>query len=139
MTTVGRLPAFSSLTEPLLAFSATNARSVHRHPLIGLQEFGPFTSTSMSRFTPHVRVAIVGPDSAKGQRRDLFQSLRQKHTAQDRSGYVPDYPGFADLFRLELTPAPAAAQLSLPEVLADNREPTAGVHDAFRRDRKSVV
>lgn len=132
MTTVGRLPAFSSLTEPLLAFSATNARSVHRHPLIGLQEFGPFTSTSMSRFTPHVRVAIVGPDSAKGQRRDLFQSLRQKHTAQDRSGYVPDYPGFADLFRLELTPAPAAAQLSLPEVLADNREPTAGVHDAFR-------
>lgn len=43
-------------------------------------------STSMARFTPKVRVAIVGPD----------------------------YAGFADLFRLDLTPAPAAAQLNLP-------------------------
>lgn len=132
MTTVGKLAAFSSLIEPLLAFSATNNRSVHRHPLIGLQKFGPFTSTSMSRFTPKVRIAIVGPESAKRQRRDLFQSLQQKHAAQDRSGYVPDYPGFTDLFRLELAPAPAAAQITLPEVLKDDRGPTAGVYNALR-------
>lgn len=138
MTTVGRLPAFSSLTEPLLAFSATNTRSVHRHPLVGLKEFGPFTSTSMPRFTPKIRVAIVGPDSAKGQRRDLFQSLQQNHAAQDRSGYVPDYPGFAELFRLELTPAPAGAQLTFPEVLADDRNPTAGVYDSLQNALRTL-
>lgn len=132
MTSAGSLPAFSALTEPMLAFSATDLRSVHRHPLIGLREFGPFTSTSMSRFTPKVRVAIVGPESAKGQRRDLFQSLQQQHSAQDRSGYVPDYPGFADLFGLELVPANASAQMTLPEALGGDRNPTVEVHDALR-------
>lgn len=131
--TGGQLPAFSSLPEPMLAFSATNQRAVHKHPLVGLRAFGPFTTASMLRFTPQIRVAIVGPDSAKGQRRDLFQSLQQKHGAQDRSGYVPNYPGFADLFRLDLTPATTAAQLTLPETLAPGRDPTAEVHAALSR------
>lgn len=132
MRPVGRLPAFSTLSEPRLAFSATDRRSVHPHPLIGLRQFGPFTSASVSAFTPRIRLAIVGPDSAKDQRRELFRSLREQHRADDRSGYVPDYPGFAEIFRLDLTPAPAAAQLSLPESLPAGISAPDGVLEALR-------
>lgn len=99
---------------------------------MGLRQFGPFTSETMSRFTPKVRVAIVGPSSAREQRRILLQSLRSEQKAQDRSGYVPDFPGFEAVFGAEFVPAAAPTQLTLPESLSDDADPAEEVAQALR-------
>jgi hypothetical protein len=111
-----KLYPYVSLREPLLAFSTGRAGS-HAHPLMGLVKLGPYSRTTLPRFTPQIRIAIVGPPSGLRPRRELLRSLLEVHDPTDRRDYVPQYPGFQQLFGVELVPAPAAAQIPLPEQL----------------------
>lgn len=129
----GKLAPFSSLEEPLLAFSSSSAERFHRHPLVGLATLGPYTRTSMPTFTPEVRVAIVGPESAKAARRELLGSLRGSHAPSDRKDYVPKYPGFEQVFGVGLVPAPPETQLPLPETIDQIASATsASAHERVR-------
>lgn len=127
-----KLAPYSSLDEPHLAFSASGPGSTHAHPLVGLAELGPYTGTVLPKFTPEVRVAIVGPDSARGARRDLLRSLRETLSPTDRKDYVPIYPGFEQLFGVALTPAAAEAQLSLPERIEEIVSRSQSAHERVR-------
>lgn len=71
-----RLPAFSLLDEPALAFTAGMPEALHRHPLIGLSHFGAFDQASFCRYVRSLRVAYVGPRSGAAQVRDIRESLR---------------------------------------------------------------
>lgn len=125
-----RLPPFSEIEEPDLVFAASNPLARDVHPLRGLATYGPFTSTSLGQFTPNIRVAIAGPDSARSQRRELLRSLRNEHPPKDRRDYVPTYPGFSRLFRVNIVPAAEPTQIGLPEQLAelpDGPSPVASV------------
>lgn len=112
-----KLPPFSLLEEPLLAFSPANSGEVDVHPLRGLARYGPFSKGSFSRFTAKVRVATVGPDSAFKRRGALMASLRDSYAPSDRSEYVPKYPGFEHLFNVELVSAPSTAHVRWPDSL----------------------
>lgn len=111
------LPPFTLLDEPDLSFSPSDATQVDVHPLRGLLNFGPYSKGSFSGYTPRIRIATVGPESAFHRRGDLMKLLRGVHRPSDRSEYVPEYPGFERLFRVSLDPAPASAHIKWPEHL----------------------
>lgn len=112
-----KLPPFTLLEEPLLAFSPANPGEVDVHPLRGLVRYGPFSKGSFAGFTSKVRVATVGPESAFKRRGALMASLRDTYDPSDRSEYVPKYPGFEQLFKVELVSAPGTAHVRWPDSL----------------------
>ena len=114
---VSKLPPFTLLDEPDLAFSPSDATKVDVHPLRGLLNFGPYSKGSFGGYTSRIRIATVGPESAFRQRGDLMASLRIAHRASDRSEYVPEYPGFEPLFHVALEAAPAEAHIKWPDHL----------------------
>lgn len=94
-----KLPPYSSIDEPLLAFAEGRHDA---HPLRGLRDAGPYSRDAVAAYTPVVRVATVGPRSGQRQVRDLVASLRNRHPPTDRSEYVPEYPGFGALLGPDL-------------------------------------
>ncbi len=71
---VARLPPYSLIDEPLLAFSPEDPRSTDVHPLRGLVNFGPYTASVFRSYTPALRVATVGPAGSWHQRGELMRS-----------------------------------------------------------------
>lgn len=114
-----KLPPFTLLEEPQLAFSPSNATHVDVHPLRGLVNFGPYSKGSFGGYTSRVRIATVGPASAFRRRGELMLLLRNSHRPSDRSEYVPTYPGFEALFHVALDSAPSEAHIKWPEYLND--------------------
>lgn len=114
---VTKLPPFTLLDEPFLAFSPSNIIQVDVHPLRGLVNYGPYSKGSLGGYTPQVRIATVGPASAFKRRGQLMLSLRNRHRPSDRTEYVPEYPGFEALFHIGLTSAPPEAHVKWPEHL----------------------
>ena len=111
------LPPFTLLDEPDLSFSPTDPTQSDVHPLRGLVNYGPYSRNSFSGYTPQVRIATVGPASAFHRRGELMKLLRGVLQPTDRSEYVPEYPGFEDLFRVSLVAAPASAHIKWAERL----------------------
>ncbi len=129
MTSVGtprlpsRLPAFSALEEPVLIFDATNVAARDVHPLRGLANHGPFGRVSFAAYTPTIRVATVGPASGQRSVQRLIQSLSGSYPPGDRPEYVPTYPGFAQVFGVEIGLATdPAAHIKWGEALAATRD-----------------
>jgi hypothetical protein len=90
------------LPEPDLLFAPGPNPARHAHPLVGLLRHGPYASPAG---IGAVRVATI---SVKGQSEVLYGflgRLRGNHPATDRKSYVPDYPGFTQVFGLDLLPA----------------------------------
>jgi hypothetical protein len=115
-----RLPVYSALPEPLLTFSAVDTVAVDPHPLRGLASHGPYSQAAFAAYTPAVRVATIGPRGGQQQVRELVGSFRRAHPPQDRTDYVPPFPGFEGLFGVDLLPAAdATAHLAWPDRLED--------------------
>jgi hypothetical protein len=112
-----KLPPFTLLDEPELAFSPANPQEIDVHPLRGLANYGPFTRSAFGAFTPRLRIATVGPSGTWRKRGELMASLRKKHRATDRTEYLPDYEGFERLFHSQLEAAPASAHVKWPDAL----------------------
>jgi hypothetical protein len=104
-----RLPAYSALEEPALVFDAEADSASDVHPLRGLVNYGPFSRLSLARYTPTIRVATVGPASGQRDVQRLVESLRASYKPQDRADYVPEYPGFSQIFGAEVALASDAA------------------------------
>ncbi len=109
-----KLPPFTLLDEPYLSF-APNDGQLDEHPLRGLVRFGPFSKGSFAGYTPRIRIATVGPASTYMRRGDLMKELLRAHDVAERKEYVPRYPGFQDLFHVELVSAPSDAHVKWPE------------------------
>lgn len=114
-----KLPPFTLLDEPLLAFSPSDHAQVDVHPLRGLVNFGPYSKGSFGGYTSRIRIATVGPESAFRRRGELMLSLRTSHSPSDRSEYVPRFPGFEALFHVALEAAPRDAHIKWPEQLQE--------------------
>lgn len=114
-----KLPPYSPLHEPLLAFTtSTGGQALDSHPLRGLVEHGPYSRTSLAAFTPTIRLATVGPPSSRRLVAGLIQSLSGQQHPSDRRDYVPAYPGFRRLFGVDLELArDPEAHIPLPESL----------------------
>jgi hypothetical protein len=102
--TKSKLPPFSLLEEPQLAFSADDS-CVDVNPLRGLEKFGPYSGKSFQRFTPKLRLATMGPESGWSRLKELVTTLRSFQQPKDRPNYVPNYRGFAEIFGIPIVAA----------------------------------
>lgn len=107
-----RLPAHVVAAEPALTFAAGPDAPRNVHPLLGLLSHGPYA------LPPHggdVRVATI---TAAGQQQRLFgflSGLRGRHDPTDRPSYIPMYPGFASIMKVDVMPA-AGCHFELPDI-----------------------
>lgn len=114
---LSQLPPFTLLSEPLLVFSPEEESQVDIHPLRGLVHHGPFSKGSFGQLTAQLRIATIGPANDFKRRGALLASLRNAFKPTDRSEYVPSYPGFEQLFQVELVSAPPEAHIKWPDSL----------------------
>jgi hypothetical protein len=102
------LPAFTRVDDKPLVFGTGNGgeRGRQHNPLQGLLQHGPYTPLPT---TERLRVATI---ATSGQQQRLYNFLKRLHEparATDRPKYVPNFPGFENVFRLRLEGA--ASQL----------------------------
>src|SRR5689334_2423945 len=116
--TDAKLPPFTLLEEPLLAFAPGDINAADLHPLRGLLRFGPYTKSVFKPYTPALRIATVGPAGGRQQVGDLMKSLRVSHEPGDRREYVPRYPGFEKLFGVPFVAAEGATHIKWPDDLS---------------------
>ncbi|MEO1750053.1 hypothetical protein [Thiofaba sp. EF100] len=99
-----KLPPFSLLDEPQLAFSSDNM-SLDVNPLRGLDRYGAYSSATFATYTPALRLASLGPAGGRSRVRDLIETLRSHHAPGDRKEYVPAFRGFEKVFGVPLVGA----------------------------------
>lgn len=114
-----KFPPFQLLTEPALAFSPDDANARDIHPLRGLANFGPLSKHAIARFSPQLRVALVGPESGQKGVIGLMKLLQGRQQPNDRSGYVPAYLGFETIFGVPFHAAPPSARIVWPDRLEE--------------------
>lgn len=98
-----------AVTEPALLFAAGE---VHKHPLRGLTEFGPY-SADLGLLT-NVRLAYFAPGDALSKVDSIVTELQSRKEPRDALNYYIRYGGFEKVFRCALTAAPAALQMAAP-------------------------
>lgn len=106
----GRLPDHRVLAEPQLVFAPGPNAPEHVHPLLGLARHGPY---SLPPGGGDVRVATITMAGQESMLRGFLRGLRDAHQPTDRRSYVPRYPGFRELFDIDVVPA-AGAHVDLP-------------------------
>jgi hypothetical protein len=109
---VSNFAGYAKLPEPDLVF---HRRGLHKHPLSGLIEFGPF---SLKLGVPgRVRVAVVARQADMARVGGLVRELGQHAHARQATNYYPDYPGFQQVFRTPLIAPTDRTTIALPDSL----------------------
>lgn len=111
-----RLPPYRVLEEPPLAFDP-NQTAVHEHPLRGLLIHGPYSSRVHSLLGIRIRIATIGPAGSYGHIAALLHQLNVHQRAQERPDYLPDYPGGAAAFGVEVAQVAEDLRAELPSDL----------------------
>lgn len=108
-----RLPGYSRIAEPELLFGG---KRQGLHPLIGLREFGPYSSDL--KFPQAVRLAYFTPSPWMKKLDGLARELTSAAKAVEATNYYIDFPGFNAVFRAPLVLAPENLQIAAPSDLA---------------------
>lgn len=94
--------ALHSIQEPSLTFDISKSSPYHIHPLVGLKEFGPYSSSIMP--IEEIRVASIHLKGTGHFIINLINEFGLEHKPKERLRYLPDYEGFGKIFksRIEL-------------------------------------
>lgn len=107
-----RFAGYSKLPEPDLLF---HQGGLHKHPLVGLIEYGPF---SLKLGVPgRVRIAVVARQTDMGRVSGLIRELGQNAQARQATNYYPDFPGFQQVFRTPLIGPTDRTTIALSDTL----------------------
>ena len=98
-------PNHGQIAEPELLFHPFRLGDRHRHPLLGLLEFGPYSRSTINTVLDPIRVAIIAPHGGLQAVRNLLDEFSQQHSPRERKNYLPTFPGFARVFGLNLVAA----------------------------------
>ena len=100
--------------EPRLTFHPDRTSDYAIHPLHGLLQFGPY---SAGLVPDPIRVATLAP---AGESTCLYKFMRQlklTHTPKERKDYLPEWPGFRQVFGLHVRAAADSCRIELdPEL-----------------------
>jgi hypothetical protein len=107
---LSKLPPHRVLDEPLLRFGS----DVGPHPLRGLGSFGPYSRGTFGN-SP-IRIAMVTTKALLPRLRTFLGDLRNEHQPRDRPKYVPTFPGFQQVFGVDLVPAGDHAVVLLDDI-----------------------
>ena len=98
------------LVEPKLSFHSERASDVHLHPLEGLIEFGPY---SRQLVPSPIRIATIAPFGESRRLNGFLRELKEKQTPKERKEYLPDWPGFENVFKVQVVPANESCRVEL--------------------------
>lgn len=111
-STSSELSGYTVLPEPELLFSGNKT---HKHPYLGLIQHGPF---GLKYGTPStLRLALVEPRLHAGKLKALVNELNGKAKPKEAVNYYPEYPGFAELFRIPIAAISDRLTLTFPDAL----------------------
>ncbi len=108
------LPGHIRLSEPALSFHPDRLEDQHVHPLVGLQQFGPYSRALVGSVTDPIRVATIVPEGMEERIRSLLAELEEHHQPRERREYLVDFLGFSRTFGVRLLAGPAAVHLTVP-------------------------
>ena len=100
------------LPEPKLAFSPEGHSQQARHPLKGLLDNGPY---SAGMVPDPIRIATISPGRESEALYEFMRRLRRKWQPKERPDYLPEWPGFREIFGLDIRAAPPSCRLQLPD------------------------
>ena len=98
------------LPEPMLTFSAEGTSRQARHPLKGLCDNGPY---SAGLVPDPIRIATIAPKRESDVLYDFMKRLRRRWRPKERLDYLPEWPGFNELFGLEMQAAGLSCHIEL--------------------------
>lgn len=137
----GRLPPHVTLPEPRLVFGPGPDGPRHRHPLLGLTQFGPYSGTPLGS---DVRVATITRTGEQGKLFNFLRGLRRSYQPTDRKTYLPPFPGFERVMRVGIKSADGC-HIDLPDDAGTSSDrfldAVAGAINelSMRRDRWDVI
>jgi hypothetical protein len=108
------------LDEPNLSFDPTDTNQVAVNPLVGLREFGPFSSRLSAIYGDKLKIALLAPADDLQRLRTHLNELVRPQEPMERLSYLPKWPGFEAVFRIKLAPADDSAQIPLPATLDED-------------------
>jgi hypothetical protein len=118
--TSSELHGYWELSEPRLAFDPTDKTQIALNPLVGLSNFGPFSTRVFETPATTFRIALLAPQDDLPRLRHQLNELVHPQQREERREYLPDWTGFEALFKAKLGPADDSAQLPLPATLDDD-------------------
>lgn len=98
------------LPEPELAFHPERSSDREVHPLRGLLRFGPH---STGLVPDPIRVATVAPAGEGHRLYDFMRQLHSPHKPTERRDYLPEWPGFRNVFGLHMRGAVSGCHTEL--------------------------
>ena len=87
------------LPEPHLSFHPDRLSDRDIHPLRGLLEYGPYSSTSIP---DPIRIATIFPGGKRDHLRSFVNRLDLTYRAKERRDYLPEWPGCQKVFGLRM-------------------------------------
>jgi hypothetical protein len=108
-------PSYTSLPEPDLMFGG---KKVHKHPLMGLIDHGPY-STKLG-IPSTLRLALIAPKAYAGRLGSLVEELKTSAIPKEAKNYYPEYPGFETVFRIPVAPIDPDLILHVPDQLGEH-------------------
>jgi hypothetical protein len=93
------------LREPELSFHPEREQNRSPHPLRGLLEFGPYSSGLLNRAPDPIRLATITPAGEQKRIGGFIAELGQKHDPRERRDYLPPFPGFRMVFKVNIVQA----------------------------------
>ena len=87
------------LPEPKLTFHASGASDIDIHPLRGLSKHGPF---SAGLVPDPIRLATIAPNGCSSRLHSFIAGLQSNQSPRERRDYLPQWPGFSNVFGLRL-------------------------------------
>ena len=100
------------LSEPKLVFSPEGTSQQSRHPLQGLRNNGPY---SAGLVPGPIRIATISPRGGSDDLYDFMKRLRSKWRPKERVEYLPDWPGFEEVFHLDIRAASSSCHIQMED------------------------
>src|SRR5258706_15956401 len=102
------------MPEPNLLFDPYDTSKRDPHPLKGLLAYGPFSRANLGAVPDTIRIATITPHGQAAALEKLIAELTRPHRPKERLKYLPDYPGFEQVFHRRIRAAAAPGRLELP-------------------------
>lgn len=109
-----RLANHTWLPEPRLSFSAESTSRQARHPLKGLCENGPY---SAGLVPDPIRIATISPGRESKVLYRFMRKLRDKWQPRERRDYLPEWPGFEEVFGIGMQAAGPPCHIELEDLV----------------------
>lgn len=107
-----KLANHTSLPEPMLTFSSEGTSKQARHPLKGLCGNGPY---SAGLVPGPIRIATISPGRESETLYGFMKRLRQRWKPSERLDYLPAWPGFREVFGLDMQAAGSSCHIRLED------------------------